>query len=67
MDIKVVYSDDTQGVLKPFQLDKLISMGKIKKFYRSGGWITIGVDPIRGTGGSYNGPERRKSSTIIFL
>jgi hypothetical protein len=67
LDIKVVYSDDTQGVLKPFQLGKLISMGKIKKFYRSGGWVTIGVDPIRGTGGSYNGPERRKSSTIIFL
>lgn len=67
MAIKVVYSDDTQGVLKPFQLDKLIKMGKLKKFYRSGGWVTIGVDPVRGTGGCYNGPERRKSSTIKLL
>jgi hypothetical protein len=67
VDIKVVYSDDRQGVLKSYQLDKLISMGKIKKFCRSEGWVTIGVDPIRRTGGSYNGPERRESSTVIFL
>jgi len=62
--ISVLYHDDEQDIAKPYQLDKLISSGKIKKFLRSSGWITVGVDPIRGMGGSYKGPERRKSYEI---
>jgi len=58
--IKVIYFDDTTGIVKPFQLDKLISLGMIKKFYRSGRWATVGIDQIRGRGGNYIGPERRK-------
>jgi hypothetical protein len=65
--IRVIYNDGRHGTVKPFHLDKLISTGKIIKFLRSNGWVTIGVDPIRGNRGTYSGPERRKPSTIRLL
>jgi len=65
--IKVMYHDNRYGEIESFKLDKLIALRKIKKFLRSEGWVTVGVDPIRGMGGSYDGPERRKPSTITFL
>jgi hypothetical protein len=61
MIIRVLYEDDRHDYVPSFRLDDLISEGRIKKFYRSDGWVTIGKDPIRGHGGPrYNGPERRK-------
>lgn len=64
--IRVIYHDNKYGEIESFKLDKLIALGKIKKFLRPGGWVTIGVDPIRGMGGTYNGPERRKPFVIKF-
>lgn len=59
MLIRVIYQNDKHDMVKPHHLDELISSNKIKKFLRSQGWVTIGVDPVRGMGGTYNGPERR--------
>ena len=42
-----MYQDGKIGVIDPYQLDVLISSNQIKKFQRSGKWVTIGVDPIR--------------------
>jgi hypothetical protein len=42
-----------------YHLDRLISDSKIIGFERSNKWITLGVDPVRGRGGVYTGPERR--------
>jgi hypothetical protein len=69
MLIKVMYKDGKYGMVKPFVLDKLIASGKIIKFFRSEGWVTIGVDRIRGArnGGCYKGPERRKDYSFIKL
>jgi hypothetical protein len=69
MLIKVMYKDGKYGMVKPFLLDKLIASGKIVKFLRSEGWVTIDVDRIRGTGNGalYNGPERRKDYSFIKL
>src|SRR3990170_7138213 len=67
MLIKVEYSDNKHDMVNPFLLDELIASGKIKKFLRSEGWATIGIDPIRGTGGHYKGPERRKYSLLKLL
>jgi hypothetical protein len=64
--IRVIYHDNKYGEIESFKLDKLIALGKIKKFFRSGEWVSIGVDPIRGTEGTCNGPERRKPSVIKF-
>ena len=61
MVIRVLYEDDRHDYVPAFRLDDLIAEGKIKKFYRSDGWVTVGKDPIRGRGSSkYAGPESRK-------
>jgi hypothetical protein len=69
MLIEVMYQNNEYGMVKPFLLDKLIASGKIIKFLRSDGWVTIGVDRIRGArnGGCYKGPERRKDYSFIEL
>jgi hypothetical protein len=47
MLIKVMHADGSIGEVESHQLDDLIHSNKIKKFQRSSGWVTIGVDPIR--------------------
>ncbi len=59
MTIKVVYHNDETDEVEPARLDELIASHKIKKFLRTKGWATVGVDPVRGARGSYSGPERR--------
>jgi hypothetical protein len=61
MLIRVVYQNDKHDMIKPLLLDGFISSNKIKKFLRSEGWTTVGTDQIRGKGGYYEGPERRKN------
>jgi hypothetical protein len=50
MLIKVMYKNNACAMVKPFLLDELIASGKIKKFLRSEGWATIGVDHTRVSG-----------------
>ena len=64
MLLKVMYQDDKYDMVRPSLLNELIASKKIKKFYRSGGWADIERDPIRGSGGSYIGPERRKQPSL---
>ena len=45
--IRVMYKDGKLGEIENYLLDDLICSNKIKKFQRSSGWVTIGVDPIR--------------------
>ncbi len=59
MMLKVIYDNDKHDMVKDYLLDGFIANGKIRKFKRSDGWVTIGVDLVRGKGGSYSGPERR--------
>ncbi len=62
MPVKVIYENDATDEVDPLLLDTLISSCKIKKFLRSEGWADITASPIRGKGGTYNGPERRIAS-----
>lgn len=63
MMIRVLYTDNTSGMIKDYLLDELISSGKIVAFYRSSGWVAVGRDPVRKDAPpSYNGQERRKNS-----
>jgi hypothetical protein len=62
MIIKVMYHDRTYDMVYESLLDQLIREGKVMKFYRpSEGWITVGRRPVRGRGGAYQGPDRRRS------
>ena len=47
MLIKVIYMNGQEGMVEHLQLDDLIKNKEIKKFLRSDGWCTIGLDPIR--------------------
>ena len=67
MKISVVLHDGEKMEVKSFQLDKLMSLGRVEKFRRSGRWVTVGKDPVRSKERNYNGPERRNHSTIKLL
>jgi len=47
MLISVLYENNTYGMIKSTELEKTIVSGSITKFFRSSGWVTISVDPIR--------------------
>jgi len=61
MIIKVMYQNGKIAEIEPHQLDALIHSNKIKKFQRSGKWVTIGVDPMREVREDYlEVPKRQK-------
>jgi hypothetical protein len=62
MRIKVQYQNETTGEIEAYQLDDLILSNKIKKFFRSGEWVVIGKDPIRGAREDY--PEFTEARNI---
>ena len=59
MNMKVVYMDNKEGTIDSAMLDQMISVNRIKMFMRSDGWTMVGINPIRGMGGNYDGAERR--------
>lgn len=61
MLVQVHWTNNTYDYVKDFMLDDLIAAGVVKRFLRSSGWVTIGVDPIRSVTRSseYDGRERR--------
>jgi hypothetical protein len=61
MVISVLFDNNSYGVILRTRLDEIIISGKITKFFRSSGWVTIGVDPIRKANHSHL-KERRKTS-----
>ena len=61
MLIRVKYHNDKFDYIKPWALDRLIKVNRIKAFYRKAGWVVVGVDKIRGGDNSnYRGPKRRE-------
>ena len=67
MLIRVVYKNGKHDYVNQPVLDRLIAENKIEKFLRREGWAVIGIDRIRGMGGSYFGPERRRSmERVVF-
>lgn len=62
MLINIIYQNGKYGLVEDSELNKLIVQGKIKKFLRSTGWCTLGVDPIRKEPRiNYEGQERRQA------
>ena len=61
MLIRVMYSDGRFDMIKPQFLDNLLAEKKVTSFMRSGGWATVGREPIRSNHlvNGYDGKERR--------
>ena len=58
--INVVYKNGVKDWISPALLGTLIDSKQIDQFERADGWARVGIDPIRGMGGTaYNGNERR--------
>jgi len=62
MPISVLYKNNTYGVIARKLLEGFIVSGSITKFYRSTGWVTLGVDHIRKTSHGHL-RERRETAT----
>lgn len=62
MVLHIQYHNNKFDYVSSAILDKLIRSQKIRRFYRPSEekWVVIGVDPIRGNGGEYDGRERRQ-------
>lgn len=66
MVIRVMYDNGSFDMVKASRLDDLIPAGKIARFLRTEGWVTVGVDPVRTSGRTaYDGPERRANLTRV--
>ncbi len=62
--IPVIYYNDREDSVQDTNLEQLISANKIKMFYRySEGWVKPMAGIVRGCGGSYSGPDRRRGGT----
>lgn len=58
--IKVVYRNGVRDKIGPSLLPALIDAREVVQFQRTDGWVTVGIDPIRGMGGPpYLGDDRR--------
>ena len=66
MRIPVMYRDGSYGVEKDISLDKLVRSERILKFCRSGRWVVIGREPVRGMGGCGTGYRRRKYDKLTL-
>jgi hypothetical protein len=66
MLIQVNYTNKRFDYVKDIILDKLLAAGKITKFRRNSGWVTVGVDPVRKTKRdyTYQTPNELKKRTL---
>ena len=59
--LAIKYNNNHEDIVPATLLDRLITSGSIKQFYRPSEqrWIILGMDKTRGMGGTYEGIERR--------
>ena len=62
--LPIQYHNHKYDFVTPRTLARLLMESKIRYFYRPSEkrWVDVYFDPIRGLGGAYVGPERRKSN-----
>jgi len=66
MLIQVIYQEDKRfGAVHASRLDYLIGSGQLFAFRRVQEWVIVEKDPVRGSGGSYSGPERRNDISFF--
>lgn len=66
MIIRIQRVDGLYDMVKPQMLDRMLREGSVKRFMRSVGWVTVGIDAIRESARStyrYVGLERRNTQS----
>jgi len=60
MVIRIVYKDNVHDYVNDVLLGRFLDAGKIARFQRRTGWVTVGMDPVRTARlSAYRGAERR--------
>ena len=65
MNVMIKYQNNKTGYIDTRLLEDMISVNKIKMFMRSGGWVMVGIDSMRGKGGTYAGMDRRDMYAVM--
>jgi hypothetical protein len=60
MKVYVLTDFDNVEKVNAKELRRLIADNRIAAFKRADGWVNVDEGPIRGSGGDYDGPERRE-------
>ena len=69
MIIRVQRTDGLYDMVQPQVLDKMLEEGVVKRFMRSVGWVSVGIDAIRSHSRrnyQYMGFERRSNLVQVF-
>ncbi len=69
MILYVQYQDNRYDFVNTQILDRLLAEKEIRRFRRPSEqrWIDVDTDPVRGLGGHYSGPDRRRGNIRLFL
>jgi hypothetical protein len=67
MHIRIVYYNGEYDYVTAPNLGRLLRSGRVKAFFRPlvRRWVYIGYDSVRGVGGAYAGPERRRDGALL--
>lgn len=62
MDIRVIFQENSAGLVSGHRLQEMIDRGEVVAFWRSGEWVSVKDGAIRRNPMTdYAGPERRMS------
>lgn len=66
MYLRIQYHNEKYDYVPDFKLDSYLHSNLVKRFFRPSErrWVLLGADPVRGFGGSYMGPDRRRSAIV---
>ncbi len=66
MVIRIVYKDNVHDYVNDVLLNRFLEAGKIARFQRRTGWVTVGKDSVRtGIQTAFRGAERRTARVKV--
>jgi hypothetical protein len=66
MVIRIVYKDNVHDYVNDVLLNRFLEAGKIARFQRRTGWVTVGKDSVRtGKQTAFRGAERRTARVKV--
>lgn len=68
MFLQVQYHDERYDFVPAAKLSDILQTKRVKMFFRPSEhrWVILGIDPVRGSGGFYYGPDRRNATDGVL-